>query len=108
MKAGKLRHRITVFEFEAGRSPTGATLPPTWKQVAKVWASIEPLSVKDVIRAQAAGSEISVRCKVRYREDIHTAQQIEHRGERYEIDGDPLPDPDSGIEYMTLMLKKAN
>jgi len=31
--------------------------------------------------------------------------QISHNGLRYDIDGDPLPDADSGREYMTLMLK---
>jgi hypothetical protein len=31
--------------------------------------------------------------------------RIEHRGQMYAIDGDPLPDDRSGLEYITLMLK---
>lgn len=42
---------------------------------------------------------------LRYRSDIDSTMQIEHRGKRYDIDGDPMPDSKSGIEYMTLMLK---
>lgn len=105
MRAGKLRQRIKVYKSESGRSPTGAVLPSVWMLKHTLWASIEPLSVKDVLTAQAAGSEVEVRCVLRYRDDIDSTMQIEHRGQRYEIDGDPLPDAKSGREYMTLMLK---
>lgn len=70
-----------------------------------LWASFEPLSVKDILTAQAAGSEVEVRCMLRYRSDIDSTMQIENRGKRYDIDGDPMPDSKSGVEYMTLMLK---
>ena len=70
-----------------------------------LWASFESLSVKDILTAQAAGSEVEARCMLRYRNDIDSTMQISHNGRRYDIDGDPLPDADSGREYMTLMLK---
>ncbi|WP_352338279.1 phage head closure protein [Psychrobacter sp. 16-MNA-CIBAN-0192] len=105
MRAGKLRNRITVYKSQSGRSPTGAVLPPQWIPWIVLWASLEPLSVKDVMSAQAAGSEITARCTLRYRTDITTAMQIECRGQRYEINGNPLPDAKSGSEYMTLMLR---
>lgn len=105
MRAGKLRQRVKVYKSESGRSPTGAVLPGTWVLKHTLWASIEPLSVKDVLTAQAASSEVEVRCVLRYRDDVDSTMQIEHRGRRYDIDGDPLPDSKSGLEYMTLMLK---
>jgi SPP1 family predicted phage head-tail adaptor len=105
MRAGKLRHRITAYKQTSGRSPTGAALPPTWSPWVVLWASFEPLSVKDVLTAKAAGSETIARCQLRYRSDIDSTMQIEHNAQRYEIDGDPLPDAKSGREYMTLMLK---
>lgn len=105
MRAGKIRQRIKVYKSEGGRSPTGAVLPSTWVLKHTLWASFEPLSVKDVLTAQAAGSETVARCMLRYRDDIDSTMQIEHRGQRYEIDGDPMPDTKSGLEYMTLMLK---
>lgn len=106
IKADRLRHRIKVYKLEEGRSPTtGAILPEALVLKHTLWASIEPLSVKDVLTAQAAGSETSVRCVLRYRDDIDSTMQIEHRGKWYTIDGDPLPDADSGLEYITLMLK---
>lgn len=105
MRAGKLRNRITVYKQTSGRSPTGAMLPTVWSPWIVLWASFEPLSVKDVLTAQAAGSEVEARCMLRYRTDIDSTMQIEHRGTRYDIDGEPMPDNRSGLEYMTLMLK---
>lgn len=105
MRASKLRQRITVYKQTSGRSPTGAVLPPTWTAWIVLWASIEPLSVKDVLSAQTSGSQITARCLLRYRGDITSHMQIDWKGKRYEIDGDPLPDANSGLEYMTLMLK---
>ena len=105
MRAGKLRNRVTVYKKTSGRSPTGAMMPTVWTPWVVLWASFEPLSVKDVLTAQAAGSEVEARCMLRYRSDIDSTMQIEHRGTRYDIDGDPMPDNKSGLEYMTLMLK---
>ena len=105
MRAGKIRHRITVYKKTSGRSPTGAVLPLTWTAWIVLWASFESLSVKDILTAQAAGSEVEARCMLRYRNDIDSTMQIEHRGKRYDIDGEPMPDNRSGREYMTLMLK---
>ena len=107
MRASRLRHRVTVYNQTSGRSPTGAATAPTWSVHATLWASIEPLSVKDVLTAQAADSETRIRCVLRYRADIDSTMQIEHNGQRYDIDGDPLADAHSGLEYMTLMLKTA-
>lgn len=105
MKARKLRHRVTLYQQTTGRTPTGAVTKATWTLAHTLWASIEPLSVKDVLTAQAADSETRVRCILRYRADIDSTMQLEHNGKRYQIDGDPLPDAKSGLEYMTLMLR---
>ena len=104
-KASRLRQRITVLKQTSGRSPTGAVLSPTWTTYLTLWASMEPLSVKDVLTAQAAGSQTIARCIIRYRTDIDSTMQIEDNGRRYEINGDPLPDALSGREHLTLMLK---
>ena len=105
MRAGRLRNRIKVYKVAAGRSSTGGILPAVRTHVLTLWGDLTPLSVKDVISAQAAGSEILARCKLRYRTDITSAMEVEHLGQRYQIAGDPLPDAESGREYMTLMLK---
>lgn len=105
MRAGKLRNRIVVHKATTTPSPMGGSGSKTWTPWRTLWASFEPLSVKDVLNAQAADSETRARCIIRYRTDINSAMRVEHRDKMYVIDGDPLPDANSGLEYITLMLK---
>ena len=103
MRAGKLRHRIALQKNDSGRDPdTGGDAPDNWVTYATPYASVEPLSVKDVIAAQSSNSETRARIVIRYREGVTTAHRAVHRGVIYHFDGDPLPDPDSGREYLTI------
>lgn len=104
MKASKLRHRITIQELTGGRDADGDPIAEQWQDKLTVWASLEPLSVKDVLSAQTANSKTTARAVIRYRDGVTSAMRVLHRGQVYMIDGDPLPDPVSGREYLTLML----
>lgn len=104
MQAGELRHRITLYSQTPTRSKTGAVKLGDWQQVARVWAKVSPLSVKDVLQAGAVSSRIKARAVIRYRKDVSSQMQVEYDGKRYLIDGDPLPDNKTGREYVTLML----
>ena len=107
MQAGKLRHRIKIFDQSQTRTASGA-VRTEWERILTLWADITPLSVKDVLNAQAADSEIRARAKLRYRNDLKSKMRLEHMGKTYEIDGEPLPDAESGKEYITLMLKSVS
>lgn len=105
VKAGKLRHRVKIYKPVTKSGPLNGGSKPTWEHALTLWAEFTPLSVKDVINAKAADSQIRARCKLRYRKDITSKMRLEHMGLMYDIDGDPLPDDNSGREYITLMLK---
>lgn len=105
MKASKLRQRITLQSATVKRSPTGSSSQTIYTDIATVWANIEPLSVKDVINAKAAGSQARLRCIIRYREGVSSSMRVLYDGKTYKIDGDPLADKDSGREYLTLILE---
>lgn len=107
MQASKLRNRVKIFKLTSTRTKTGAA-ETTFSHFLTVWANFEPMSVKDILNAQAENSHAVARCVLRYREDIKGDMQIEHRGKRYRINGSPLADKDSGLEYMTLMLEAIN
>jgi SPP1 family predicted phage head-tail adaptor len=101
MQAGKLRHRVTIQKPSRRQDPvTGASISG-WVDVAKVWASIEPLSARDFIAAQGVQSEVTARIVMRYRDDVRASMRILHRNRIYNISG-VLPDQDSGREYLTL------
>lgn len=101
MRAGKLRHKVTIQSPGPAQDPDSGDMVPSWTDFASVWASIEPLSARDFIAAQANQSEITARIVIRYREGILPTMRILHRGKVYAIQG-ALPDAKSGLEYLTL------
>lgn len=107
MQAGKLRHRIDFQTLGAVQDPVSGEMVPGWSTLwARVPASITPLSARDLIAAQAAQSEASARVVIRYRAGVLPTMRIIYRGEVYDIKGPALPDPDSGLEYLTILVAK--
>lgn len=105
MQAGKLRHRIKFQQKNTAQDPVTGEMVATWVDVAgweSVPASVEPLSVKDFIAAQAAQSQLSARIVIRYRAGVLPTMRILYRDAIYNIEGPPLPDAKSGLEYLTL------
>lgn len=101
MRAGKLRHRVTLQRKEQTQNPLTGAMVTAWVDVEKVWASVEPLRAREFIAAQAVQSDVSVRITVRYRPGITAAMRLLHDGKTYNITG-VLADKDSGREYLTL------
>ena len=101
MRAGKLRHKVMIQAPGLTQDPVSGDMVPGWADFASVFASIEPLSARDFIAAQANQSEITARIVIRYREGILPTMRILHRGKVYAIQG-ALPDAHSGLEYITL------
>lgn len=101
MRAGKLRHKVTIQAPGLTQDPVSGEMLPGWTDFASIWASIEPLSARDFIAAQANQSEITARIVIRYREGILPTMRILHRGRVYAIQG-VLSDAKSGLEYLTL------
>ncbi len=65
MNAGKLIHYVTI---ETGTSTQSADGEPitTWATLARVWASIEPLSGRERLQSDQAGGETTLRVRCRY------------------------------------------
>lgn len=101
MRIGQLRHRVTIQRPGSTQDPNTGQMVPGWADVATVWASIEPLSAREFIAAQAGQSEVTARIKMRARDDIDAAMRIIHRDQVYNIHG-VLPDPRSGRHWITL------
>jgi SPP1 family predicted phage head-tail adaptor len=111
LDAGKLRHRITILQPDSEQDSDTGELETVWSELATVWASWEPLktymkatSVKDFISASSIQNQISVRSAIRYRNDVLPNFRVRKNSVEYDIVGPPLPDKESGLEYLTLML----
>ncbi|MHA3078782.1 phage head closure protein [Acinetobacter sp. ANC 5502] len=108
MKASNLKHRITIqHEKVTGQDPRTGKQISQWVDLATLWAEVTDLSTKDQIAAKAAQSTIQARAKIRYSQtakQISSSMRVKFEGYYYRIDGNPMADPDSRREYLTLNL----
>lgn len=100
MRAGQLRHRVTFQSKVMTQDPVTGAMVESWVSAGQAWASIEPLSARDLIAAKAGQSEMTARIKIRYRAVAPTGRLL-YRSQLYQILG-VLPDPKSGLDYITL------
>ena len=108
MQSGKLPHRITIeYETEGEQDQVTGYVPIIWTEFTKVWGKLEALSTKDQLQAQAINSSMTARCKIRYSikaAQINSTMRVLFRGKYWKIDGDPISDNQSGLEWLTLNL----
>jgi len=106
MQAGKLRHRVQIQHKVTAQDPqTGEQLTEQWVEFAKVWASVEDLSARDFVAAQAGQSEAKSRVVIRYLAGITAAMRVVlNDGTACRILGPPLADTNSRKEYLTLLV----
>jgi len=111
--SGKLRHRIRIEEYadvldsngEPARGDQGEFIKE-WREVATVWAAIEPLSAREFIQSASMQSQVTARIVIRYRSGLDSAMRLVHL-----VNGAPnkiynpqgfLSDKESGLEYLTI------
>lgn len=111
MKAGKYHHRVIIEKPEQTQDQTTGHIAETWIELGKFWSEFMPLSTKDQLQAQAVQSTMVARCEIRYSSiasQINSAMRLKFRGSYYKIDGDPVPDNRSGLEWLTLNLSSGD
>ena len=110
LEAGKLTHRITIqHEIEGDQDQVTGYVPIIWTEFTKVWGKLEALSTKDQLQAQAINSTMTARCRIRYSStasQIDSTMRVLFRGKYWKIDGDPISDNQSGLEWLTLNLSE--
>lgn len=103
MQAGRLRHLVAFDELVVDVDSDGAQVEH-WIPAfgGPLSAEITALSGRELIAAQAVQSKVNTRIRVRYRPGFRASMRAIHRGVIYNIEA-VIPDPDSGIEYVTLL-----
>jgi SPP1 family predicted phage head-tail adaptor len=84
MRAGALRHQITIERFISGQDDYGQPIE-AWEPVGTVAAAVEPLKGREFMAAQAGQSEVTTRIRLRYRAGITAADRITHEGTVYNV-----------------------
>jgi SPP1 family predicted phage head-tail adaptor len=75
MRAGQLRHRVTFKEKVVTRDTANAEVV-TWRDVATVWAQIEPLVGREFLDQAQMTNQITTRIRVRYVAGLNNRMRI--------------------------------
>ena len=67
MRAGQLRHRITIQTDGATTQNAYGEVEPVWSDTDTVWGSVEPLTGTELFRAQQVQPDVTCRVRMRYR-----------------------------------------
>ena len=84
MRAGQLKHRITLLAYVAtGRDSMGQ---PTkgWEEKPPIWADVRFISGREFVRADKETSEATASIRIRAR-PVTTAMRVRYKGVLYDI-----------------------
>lgn len=84
MRAGRLRHRLTLQSKTYTANAYGEQVV-TWSDEATVWGAIEPLSGREYFAQSQIQAEATVRIVIRYYSTIDETWRVKHGGLYYNI-----------------------
>jgi len=84
MRAGLLRHRITIEQVTETQSGFGGIVK-TWATFAKKWASIMPLRSKEKFEAQQMFAQASHKVRLRYVSGVVPKMRITFGSRTFDI-----------------------
>jgi len=76
MRAGALRHRLTIQETIEGKDDRNTVTVTGWQDIATVWAAVEPLRGREYFQMQNTQSELTVRVRIRYLPGVAGAMRV--------------------------------
>lgn len=101
MRAGELRHRITIEKRTQGQGSLGQPIN-TWDALAHLWANVRHLGGVESIKAGAITSTVQASCRIRWRDDVTAGHRVLHDGKVYDIEAVL---PDARRQFVDLVLK---
>lgn len=75
MRAGQMRHKVTVQASTPTRNDVGAEVE-SWSDEFTVWASVEPLKGRKFMEGAAQTQTVSHRVMVRYRDGFTPEKRL--------------------------------
>jgi len=103
MKAGSLRHRVTIQHLTITQGSAGEVIEG-WSDVATVYAAVEPLSGREYWQAQQLAAETSIRVRIRYRTGLDTTMRVIYGTRTLEILS--IVDPEERHAELQLMCRE--
>ena len=85
--AGTLRHRVVIQQLtETPRDGFGAPAR-AWSAFATRWASVEPLTGREIFEAQQTYPRVDYRIRLRHTEGITSKMRVDFNGRFFDIVG---------------------
>lgn len=84
MRAGELRHRVTIQISTEPQNTYGEGVP-IWTTFDNVWAAIEPLSGREYWAAQQENAEVNTRIRIRNKQGITPKMRVSWGNRIYDI-----------------------
>lgn len=84
MRAGRLRHRVTLQQLTQVPDGGGG-YTEDWTDVATVWAAVEPLRGQERYEAQQVQATLSHRITIRYRAGVEPSMRVVHDGRVFNV-----------------------
>ena len=103
LKAGTLRHEVTIQQKSVTRDAYGAEVI-TWTVLENVWASIEPISGREYFMSQQTQSVVDTKITIRYLSGIHPYDRVLYGTRIYDIQ--TIINPNEKNESLTLMCRE--
>ncbi len=104
MEIGKLRHRVTLGRYVAGKDQWGDPITPTWATIAEVWAAVEALTGRLYFEAQATVEQADHRIIIRWRGDVEPGMIVRHGGHEYTVQA--VLDREGNRRWLQLMARE--
>jgi SPP1 family predicted phage head-tail adaptor len=103
LRAGKLRHFITILTPTDTVDATGAT-KQTWSTLINAWAMVLPISAREYVTAGQVFTEMSHKITMRYYSGVTTKCKLQF-GTRY-FDIKSVSDIEERNEMMCLLCRE--
>jgi SPP1 family predicted phage head-tail adaptor len=107
MRAGTLRHRVTIEALVTTIDENTGAQSEAWVvfgPLAGIWAEIVPLSGREFLAAAAQQAGVNTRITIRHREGIEPSMRVLHGEDVYNVKA-VLPDP-TLRRHVTLMCER--
>ena len=85
MRAGRLRHRVTIQNYTESQNTFGETTK-TWADYATIWAAIEPVKGREFWESQQVNAEITTKITMRYLAGVKPKMRVLDDNRIFEID----------------------
>jgi len=85
MRIGPLRHRVAINNPAASQDEYGDDSARTYTTAATVWASVEPISGREMLSAQQQHAETSHRIRMRFTTNVTQESRLVWESRTFEV-----------------------